>query len=159
MNDIVTIVTDLDELADSPPSIKYDVITLWHVLEHAPNYDTYIEKLKSLLTEQGHLFVAVPNYNSYDGKHYKEFWAAYDVPRHLWHFSQHAIHKIFQKHQIHVCKIIPMYFDAYYVSLLSEKHKTGKSNILKAFWFGFLSNWKARKSSEYSSLIYILKKD
>jgi len=158
LRDCDTIVADLEELLDATQPKKYDVITLWHVLEHVPNYDTYIDKLKSLLKKDGHLLVAVPNYKSFDAQHYKEFWAAYDVPRHLWHFSQDAIRKIFAKHQIHLERIIPMYFDSYYVSLLSEKHKTGKSNIFKAFWLGFLSNWKARKSSEYSSLIYILKK-
>lgn len=154
-----TIVSDLEKLLDTTKPKQYDVITLWHVLEHVPNYDIYIDKLKSLLKKNGHLFVAVPNYKSYDAQHYKEFWAAYDVPRHLWHFSQNAIKKIFIKHQMQISKTIPLYFDSYYVSLLSEKYKTGKSNIFKAFWVGFLSNWKARKSSEYSSLIYILKKD
>lgn len=159
LSDSNIIVSDIEELLDTTQPKQYDVITLWHVLEHVPNYDTYIDKLKSLLKKDGHLFIAVPNFKSYDAQHYKEFWAAYDVPRHLWHFSQDAIMKIFQKHQMQINKTIPMYFDSYYVSLLSEKYKTGKSNIFKAFWFGFLSNWKARKSSEYSSLIYILKKD
>ncbi len=158
LNDYNTIVADLDELINSTQPKQCDVITLWHVLEHIPNYNTYIEKLKSLLTEDGHLFIAVPNYNSYDAQHYKEFWAAYDVPRHLWHFSQNAIHKIFKTHKMQVVKIIPMRFDSYYVSLLSEKYKTGKSNFVKAFWFGFLSNWKAKKTTEYSSLIYVLQK-
>ena len=153
-----SIVSDLGDLINTSQSEQYDVITLWHVLEHVPNYDNYIDKLKSLLKKDGHLLIAVPNYKSYDARHYKEFWAAFDVPRHLWHFSQNAIHNIFEKHQMQVNKIIPMYFDSYYVSLLSEKFKTGKSNIFKAFWIGMLSNWKAKKSSEYSSLIYILRK-
>ena len=138
-------------------SRSFSLVWASHVLEHVPNYDTYISKLKSLLKKDGHLLVAVPNFKSYDAQHYKEFWAAFDVPRHLWHFSQNAIHKIFYKHKMQVSKIIPLYFDSYYVSLLSEKYKTGKSNIFKAFWFGMLSNWKAKKSTEYSSLIYIIK--
>lgn len=153
-----SIVSDLDDLINTSQSEQYDVITLWHVLEHMPNYDNYIDKLNSLLKKEGHLLIAVPNYKSYDAQHYKEFWAAFDVPRHLWHFSQNAIHNVFEKHQMQVSKIIPMHFDSYYVSFLSEKYKTGKSNIFKAFWIGMLSNWKAKKSSEYSSLIYILRK-
>ena len=104
------------------------------------------------------LIIAVPNYKSDDAKYYKEFWAAFDVPRHLWHFSQSAIHKIFSKEKMVVEKIIPMKFDAYYVSLLSEKYKTGKMNLMSAFYRGFISNFKARTTTEYSSLIYVLKK-
>lgn len=155
--DTATIVSNIDDVIEATPPKQYDVISLWHVLEHIPNYDTYIDKLKSLLKKDGHLLVALPNYKSYDAQHYKEFWAAYDVPRHLWHFSQKSIHKIFEKHEMQVVKILPMYFDSYYVSLLSEKYKTGSSNIFTAFWRGFISNLKASKSSEYSSLIYILK--
>ena len=105
------------------------------------------------------MLIAVPNYKSYDAKYYKEFWAAYDVPRHLWHFSQQSIQKIFSFEKMSVEKIIPMKFDSYYVSLLSEKYKTGKMNIINAFYRGFVSNLKGRSTSEYSSLIYVIKKD
>ena len=137
---------------------KFDVITLWHVLEHVEMLSDYITKLKELLSENGRLVIAVPNYKSYDAKYYKEFWAAFDVPRHLWHFSQCSIHKIFSEENMIVEKTLPMKFDAYYVSLLSEKYKTGKMNPVRAFYRGFISNLKARSSSEYSSLIYVLKK-
>lgn len=157
LGDANSVVVDLDKLINIEPTKQYDIITLWHVLEHIPNYDAYIIKLKSLLKNDGHLLIAVPNFKSYDAQYYKDFWAAYDVPRHLWHFSKNAIHKIFDKHQMQISKTIPMYFDSYYVSLLSEKYKTGKSNVIKAAWIGFLSNWKAKKSTEYSSLIYLIK--
>ncbi len=137
---------------------KFDVITLWHVLEHVENINEYITTLKKLLSNSGRIVIAVPNYKSYDAKYYKEFWAALDVPRHLWHFSQSSIHKIFAEENMIVEKTIPMRFDSYYVSLLSEKYKTGKINYIKSFYRGFLSNLKARRTSEYSSLIYILKK-
>ena len=137
---------------------EFDVITLWHVLEHVENLSDYITKLKNLLSEDGRLIIAVPNYKSCDAKYYKEFWAAYDVPRHLWHFSQNSIHKIFSEENMIVEKTIPMKFDAYYVSLLSEKYKSGKMNPIKAFYRGFISNMKASTTSEYSSLIYVLKK-
>ena len=136
---------------------SFDVITLWHVLEHLPNLETQVSILKSLLKPNGRLIIAVPNYKSHDAKFYKEFWAAYDVPRHLWHFSQISISKLFAKENISVEKTLPMKFDAYYVSLLSEKYKSGWMNIFRAFFIGLFSNLKATTSSEYSSLIYVLK--
>ena len=138
---------------------KFDVITLWHVLEHVENLKNTIKVLKSLLRPEGRIVVAVPNYKSYDAEFYKEHWAAYDVPRHLWHFSQKAIHKLFLEAEMIVEETLPMKFDSYYVSLLSEKYKTGKSNPAKAFYRGFLSNISAKSTSEYSSLIYVIKND
>ena len=138
---------------------KFDVITLWHVLEHVENLKNNIKVLKSLLQPEGRIVVAVPNYKSYDAEFYKEHWAAYDVPRHLWHFSQKAIHKLFLEVEMIVEETLPMKFDSYYVSLLSEKYKTGKSNPAKAFYRGFLSNISAKSTSEYSSLIYVIKND
>jgi len=135
----------------------YDVITMWHVLEHVPNLTEYISSLKQLLKSDGTLVIAVPNYKSFDAKYYNEFWAAYDVPRHLWHFSRTAIQKLFQIENMKVVKTLPMKFDSYYVSLLSEKYKSGKTNLLKAFKIGFQSNSKAKQSNEYSSLIYVIK--
>ncbi|KGL62410.1 class I SAM-dependent methyltransferase [Polaribacter sp. Hel1_85] len=137
---------------------KFDVITLWHVLEHVEMLSDHILKLKDLLSDEGRLIIAVPNHKSSDAKYYKEFWAAFDVPRHLWHFSQTSIHKIFSTENMIVENTIPMIFDAYYVSLLSEKYKTGKMNPIRAFYRGFISNLRARTSSEYSSLIYVIKK-
>ena len=136
---------------------KFEVITLWHVLEHLPNLEDQIKNIKSLLKKNGTLIIAVPNYKSYDAQYYKEFWAAYDTPRHLWHFSQTAMKKLFQNENMFIEKTLPMYFDSYYVSLLSEKYKNGSSNYFNAFYRGFISNWKAKSSNEYSSLIYILK--
>lgn len=136
---------------------QFDVITLWHVLEHVPNLEAYISTLKKLLKPNGVLIVAVPNFKSYDANHYKQFWAAFDVPRHLWHFSKKSIHLLFEKHEMGVVKTLPMWFDSFYVSLLSEKYKNGKSNFLKAFYIGFISNIKAIGTKEHSSLIYLLK--
>jgi len=135
----------------------FDVITMWHVLEHVPNLTEYISILKRLLKSNGTLVIAVPNFKSYDALHYKKYWAAFDVPRHLWHFSQRAIQKLFQPVRMKIIRKIPMRFDAYYVSLLSEKYKSGKSNIIKAFFVGLKSNFKARRSKEYSSITYIIK--
>ncbi|HFS67095.1 MAG TPA: class I SAM-dependent methyltransferase [Flavobacteriia bacterium] len=136
---------------------KYDVITMWHVLEHVPDLNKNIIALKSLLKPNGILIIAVPNYKSFDANYYKAFWAAYDVPRHLWHFSKQSIEQLFSKINFKVSNILPMKFDSFYVSLLSEKYKTGKSNLTKAFFIGLLSNIKAISSKEYSSQIYVLK--
>ncbi|MCA0131275.1 class I SAM-dependent methyltransferase [Winogradskyella alexanderae] len=137
---------------------SFDVITLWHVLEHLPKLETHISLFKNLLKPNGFLVVAVPNFKSYDAQHYKSFWAAYDVPRHLWHFSRQSIKHLFGKFGFTVVSTRPMIFDSFYVSLLSEKYKSDFMNPIKAFWIGLLSNIKARDSKEYSSLIYIIKK-
>jgi len=137
---------------------SFDVITLWHVLEHLPDLNEYLTVLENLLKQNGTLIIAVPNYKSFDANHYKEFWAAYDVPRHLWHFSKTSISKLVAKHQMTVTKVLPMKFDAFYVSLLSEKYKNSTMNPLKAFWIGCRSNIAASRSKEYSSHIYIINK-
>jgi 2-polyprenyl-3-methyl-5-hydroxy-6-metoxy-1,4-benzoquinol methylase len=136
---------------------SFDVITLWHVLEHLPDLEQQIKLFKSLLKPNGTLVIAVPNFKSYDAHYYKSFWAAYDVPRHLWHFSKTAISKLVKKENMKLVQTLPMMFDAYYVSLLSEKYKSGWMNPFKAFWIGWHSNYGARRSQEYSSHIYIIK--
>jgi len=137
---------------------SYDAITLWHTLEHIPDIDRQIEVMLNCLKENGIIIVAVPNFKSRDAKYYKEFWAAYDVPRHLWHFSQEAIERVFKKHNVELVKKSPLVFDAYYIALLSEKYKNGRSKYLRAFWMGMRSNISAWQSKEYSSIIYILKR-
>jgi 2-polyprenyl-3-methyl-5-hydroxy-6-metoxy-1,4-benzoquinol methylase len=136
---------------------SFDLITMWHVLEHVPDLDTQIKELKRLLKPDGTLIIAVPNFNSFDAKYYGKFWAAYDVPIHFWHFSKTAVKLLFEKEGMHLKKVLPMKFDSFYVALLSEKYKTGKMNFIKAFFVGLRSNWKARKNFEYSSHIYIIK--
>ena len=149
----VSFVIHTAELEDN----SFDVISLWHVLEHVPNLDNQIKELKRLLKPNGSLIIAVPNFKSFDAKHYGKFWAAYDVPIHFWHFSKTAIKLLFEKEGMELKKTLPMKFDSFYVSLLSEKYKTGKMNYLKAFFIGLQSNWRAKKNFEYSSHIYILK--
>tara|TARA_R110002049_G_scaffold281241_1_gene460695 strand:- start:421 stop:1281 length:861 start_codon:yes stop_codon:yes gene_type:complete len=138
-------------------SESFDVITLWHVLEHLPNLEEQITVFKKLLKPNGTLIIAVPNYKSYDALYYKNNWAAFDVPRHLWHFNKTSISKLVSKVSMEVKNVKPMLFDAFYVSLLSEKYKSGKMNPIKGFWIGLLSNLKSFKTKEASSLIYIIK--
>ena len=149
-------VFDIDKLSQFEKH-SFDVITLWHVLEHLPNLQEHILILKQLLKPEGRLVIAVPNYKSYDAWFYKSHWAAYDVPRHLWHFSQQSISRLFDAVNMQVEKTSPMKFDAYYVSLLSEKYRSGWMNIFRAGFIAQRSNWKAYHSGEYSSLIYTLK--
>lgn len=138
-------------------SHSFDVISMWHVLEHVPDLDKQIKELKRLLKPSGTLIVAVPNFKSFDAQHYGKFWAAFDVPIHFWHFSKTAIQLLFEKEEMKLEKVLPMKFDSFYVSLLSEKYKSGKMNFISAFFTGLKSNFKAKKNFEYSSHIYILK--
>lgn len=136
---------------------QFDVITLWHVLEHIPNLEETIVELSNLLKKNGTLIIAVPNFKSFDAKHYGKFWAAFDVPRHLWHFSKEAIQNLFSDN-FELEKIKTLIFDSFYVSLLSEKYKTGNKFSLKAIWIGLKSNLKAKQTNEYSSHIYCFRK-
>lgn len=157
VSDSRNIKPNVAELSDQEKG-SFHIISMWHVLEHVPNLMEYIEKVKELLVEDGYMIIAVPNFKSYDAGYYKEFWAAYDVPRHLWHFSKNSIEHIFGQHDFEVVNTLPLVFDSFYVSLLSEKYKTGKSNLISGCKTGLISNIKARSTGEYSSRIYLLKK-
>ena len=146
-------------LTESLPENKnvYHAITMWHVLEHVYDLEEQLVWLKEKLSREGVLFIAVPNFESFDASYYKTDWAAYDVPRHLYHFSKKSMQMLFERQEMEVVKMVPMKFDAYYVSLLSEKYKTGKMKFLSAFWKGWRSNQLAKKTGNYSSLIYVIK--
>jgi 2-polyprenyl-3-methyl-5-hydroxy-6-metoxy-1,4-benzoquinol methylase len=138
---------------------SFDAVTMWHVLEHVHELHPYIDQVKKLLTAKGKAIIAVPNYTSYDAGAYKEFWAAYDVPRHLYHFSPAAMHKLMELHGLKIATVLPMWYDSFYVSMLSEKNMTGSNHLLKAFTIGWMSNVKTvfnRQSC--SSLIYVVEK-
>lgn len=149
----VSFVNNVSELESN----SFDIITMWHVLEHVPDLENQISELKRLIKSDGTIIIAVPNFKSFDAKHYKEYWAAFDIPIHLWHFSKKAIQKLFAVQNLELQKVLPMKFDSFYVSLLSEKYKTGKMNYVKAFFVGLKSNWIGSQNSEYSSHIYVLK--
>ncbi|NTW33394.1 MAG: class I SAM-dependent methyltransferase [Bacteroidetes bacterium] len=135
-----------------------DVITMWHVLEHVSDLNQRMLDLKRILKKDGYLIIAVPNCTSYDAEYYRNFWAAYDVPRHLYHFTPETMQTLVEKYKFSIVNKLPMKFDSYYVSMLSEKYKSGKLNILKAIYIGLKSNLKAHKSlNNYSSLIYVIK--
>jgi 2-polyprenyl-3-methyl-5-hydroxy-6-metoxy-1,4-benzoquinol methylase len=137
---------------------SFDAITLWHVLEHVHGLHEYLEQFKKLLRPGGKLFIAVPNYTSYDAAVYGEFWAAYDVPRHLYHFSPFAMKQLVTKHGFAIEGLLPMWFDSFYVSMLSEQYKTGRQRLFRACFNGLVSNSKAVFiPGRASSVIYVLK--
>lgn len=152
------VINDLSFL-DECESNSFDVITMWHVLEHVHEINKRMQQVYRLLREDGTAIIALPNYESYDAAHYKENWAAYDVPRHLFHFNKTSFETLAKKNGFQLREILPMKFDSYYVSLLSEKYLNGKGSLVKATFRGFLSNLKARQNNnQYSSLIYIISK-
>lgn len=136
----------------------FNVITLFHVLEHIHELNSTVSKLVASMSEQGILVVAVPNYNSHDAQKYKADWAAYDLPRHLYHFDSKSISLLAKKNGLKVVAQLPMYFDSYYVSMLSEQNLNNKLYPLSGIYSGLISNLKANKTKEYSSLIYVLQK-
>jgi 2-polyprenyl-3-methyl-5-hydroxy-6-metoxy-1,4-benzoquinol methylase len=142
---------------DEFEAASFGAITLWHVLEHVPNLNERLVQLKRLLHPEGRLFIAVPNPDSFDAKYYQEHWAAYDVPRHLWHFTPKTMRKLIDKNGLQLHSVLPMKLDAFYISLLSERYKNGSERYLPAFWSGLKSNLKAGKYA-WSSQIYVIGK-
>ena len=149
---------DSDQLYQLPAN-HFDVITLWHVLEHVHELSTYLQQIKTVLGPKGKLFIAVPNYTASDASVYQEHWAAYDVPRHLYHFSPTSMELLMEKHGLKILQYKPMWYDSFYVSLLSSKYKNGKTNWLAACWNGLRSNLAAMSDTKKcSSVIYVIKK-
>ncbi|MBZ4192359.1 class I SAM-dependent methyltransferase [Niabella beijingensis] len=138
---------------------QFDAVTLWHVLEHVHELNDYINRLKEILKPGGVLFIAVPNYTSRDAATYQQYWAAYDVPRHLYHFSPRAMQVLMERHGFRIEKLLPMWYDSFYVSLLSSKYKSGSTRFVGAGLHGLASNINAAgNTKECSSVIYVIKK-
>ena len=150
-------VSDPSDLFDLDEN-QFDVITMWHVLEHVHRLHAYMDKIHEILKPGGTLIIAVPNYQSLDADFYGEEWAAYDVPRHLYHFSPKSMNQLLEDHQFTLAQEKPMPFDGFYVSLLSEKYKHGKSRLIHGFWTGFRSYLKSVGNvKNCSSVMYIAK--
>lgn len=138
---------------------QFDAIAMWHVLEHVHDLQGYLTKFHEILKPTGRLVIAVPNYTSYDAEHYAKHWAAYDVPRHLYHFSPQSMDVLAKLKGFTVKVYKPMWFDSFYVSMLSEQYKNGKGNLLAAVWSGLISNLKTLGNNKRcSSVIYVLAK-
>jgi 2-polyprenyl-3-methyl-5-hydroxy-6-metoxy-1,4-benzoquinol methylase len=142
---------------DALENDSIDVITLWHVLEHVHELDSTVKTLKQKLSTKGVMFVAVPNYQSFDAAYYNRFWAAYDVPRHLYHFSKKSMANLMKANGLKIVYVLPMWFDSFYVSLLSERYKKNPIGPLVAFFIGMISNIIALFKGNSSSLIYVIK--
>tara|TARA_Y100000588_G_C14105270_1_gene860621 strand:- start:162 stop:1049 length:888 start_codon:yes stop_codon:yes gene_type:complete len=148
--------TNLNQFKDE----AFDSISMWHVLEHVSGLTTTIAGLKRILNKNGKIIIAVPNHKSWDSSYYCEFWAAWDAPIHLWHFSKETIELLFNKNGLKLIKTKPMLFDSFYVSLLSEEFKTGKKNFITGFIIGLVSNIVGIFSKKgCSSTIYVFEKE
>ena len=135
----------------------FSVITMWHTLEHVNSYNKTLALLQKLLKPGGVLIIACPNHFSYDSLHYGKYWAGYDVPRHLWHFSKKGLITVFSNANFSLTKTKPVFFDAYYVSMLSEKYKKSKLWFFKGFFFGLISNACSLVSKNPSSNVFVFK--
>ncbi len=138
---------------------RFDIISLWHVMEHLHDLPFTFSKLRELLTDEGLLVVALPNAEAYDAAHYQNDWGAYDPPRHVWHFSADTFSRLAQKQGFRIEKIAPMPLDAFYVSMLSEKYQQHRMPFIKGMLQGakaFGASWGKPKKS--SSIIYLLRK-
>lgn len=148
---------DIDQLFVLP-SASFDAITLWHVLEHVHDLNGYMQQFQRLLKPGGRLLMALPNPTSWDAHYFGHWWAAYDVPRHLYHFSPLSVRTLAKRHQFHVASIRPMWYDAFYIALLSHQNQRGGSRWPASFFVGMISNFKALLNPERgSSLIYELR--
>lgn len=140
------------------PSQSFGVITMWHVLEHVHDLKNTMTQLKRIVNSDGVLFIALPNIESWDANHYKEYWAGLDVPRHLYHFGRNNVEELFNNYGFKLVETKPMIFDSFYVSMLSEKYKSNPFYLFSAFSMGFISNIAGMgKKPNHSSLIYIFK--
>ena len=149
---------DTDALTDIKDK-ELDVVTMWHVMEHIQDPDKMWNELHRILDDTGIAIIAVPNSISYDAQRYKEHWAAYDVPRHLWHFTPSSIMRWGEKHGFMLEKQLTMPFDGFYISMLSEQNRGSRLHTIRGFWNGF-KGWVAqsKRRSASSSIIYVFRK-
>ncbi len=150
--DGIKVVKELNEIEGS-----FDIITLWHVLEHIEMPIDALKKIKNFMTPSTSLLIAIPNYKSYDADFYKSYWAGYDVPRHIYHYSKEGAIQFFKDNGFVVEKVIGLPYDSFFVSMLSENYKGGWIGKIRWAFIGLLSNIYAWKSGNWSSLIYLLK--
>ena len=144
--------SNLDDLPN-----KYDLISFWHSLEHVSDYTKVLKKTKKMLSKNGTMVVALPNYDSFDAKFYSKFWAAYDTPRHRVHFTKKGFIKAASQLGFEVVKTKPLFLDSFYISMMSEKYKQSLFYFLKGLFIGALSNLFFFFTKQASSHTYVLK--
>jgi len=147
---VASSISDIDE--------TYDIITLWHVLEHLPNLKGDLKTINTLLSDKGRLFVAVPNCKSWDAEYYGEFWAGYDVPRHVWHFDRESLEGTLVSAGFEIEAYEPQRFDLFYVAYLSEKYKGGRFALSKAVLLGVFAILTNKASKRPSAFLLVAKK-
>ena len=145
------------ELTEVPDN-QYDMVFMWHSLEHTPMLETTINDIYKKIKDNGSLIVAVPNHRSFDSIYYSEHWAALDVPRHLWHFTTSSIKKVMLKHDFKLKKSFPLPLDAYYISYLSARYKKSYFPIIEGILIGTISNFIGVFSGQFSSNVYVFSK-
>lgn len=147
------------ELKDGQIKNKFHTISLWHVLEHLYAPETYMQHFHKILEDNGHLIIALPNADSYDALHYKSYWAAFDVPRHLWHFTPKTLEKLANDNGFKLEKMKDLPFDPFYNAMLSEQYKNNAFALISGGFVGLTSLLKGKMNvAKSSSVIYILKK-
>lgn len=152
-------------LSDLPteevPTGGFDLIALWHVLEHIPDFSSHLQSFRQLLSDRGRLILALPNPNSFDAQYYGSHWAAYDVPRHLWHFSPQSVTSLARRFGWKVIAEKSLLLDGFYISILSEQNSRNKSlsSLLRGIWVGFRAFIHALPNKrKASSIVYVLQK-
>ena len=138
---------------------QVDTLMMWHVLEHIPDLESSIKAIYNSIKNKGSLVIAVPNIDSFDSKHYKECWAGFDVPRHLYHFNHESLINFIEKQGFIYNYRKPLIFDSFYVSILSEKNRNNPFGIFIGLTIGLISNFFALFSTNYSSSFYVFTKD
>jgi len=147
--------SNLSEVADN----QYDMVFMWHSLEHIPLLETTINEVYKKIKDNGSLIIAVPNHKSFDSIYYKEAWAALDAPRHLWHFTTSSIKKIMLKYKFKLKRSFSLPLDAYYISYLSAKNKKSPLPITEGILIGTISNLIGIFSGQFSSSTYVFRKN
>ncbi len=141
-----------------PEPDRFDLITLWHVLEHLPDLDQRLSDFYKALRPGGILLIAVPNTASYDRSFYRAHWAAWDVPIHLWHFQRLSIRRLFERKGFEVAGEVPMPFDSFYISMLSERNRKNPIWWISGVFRGWVSKNRSKHTKEGSSMIWFAKK-
>ncbi len=148
------------------PEVKFDIVTLWHSLEHISKPVETIQKIEKILKSDGKVIIALPNVASFDARLYRHHWVALDAPRHLWHFTPQTIELIAKKTGFRVVQKGALPLDLFYNVLMSEQLILKTQRRIWAFIcvpirlilgvFGSLI-W-GLLNGQYSGMFYILKK-